>query len=263
MYIISPASAVFIVTTITIIAAAKIILNHRRFRGGERHYVYKRRARNKKVEGNKVYKIIRTQSPELTRSWRQRLTSESQRSRASADLLPAPPPNLPPDVPGPEPDDPALQPDVLRSKPDDVTPQPDDPGHDNKDEGLQQPSGLLPHLASMSHLYDGPGKQDLVSHGGMGAPSQVSQQSKPDQLANPDFFMKSWRPRVPLITHIYRTETKEDDKKNFYFCHALLAGDRPNPDQATALSWDSAAEEAAIALSPLSAQSKDRETPVK
>ena len=118
----------------------------------------------------------------------------------------------------------------------------------------------------MSHLYDGPGKQDLVSHGGMGAPSQVSQQSKPDQLANPDFFMKSWRPCVPLITHIYKTyrsEKKEDDKKNFYFCHALLAGDRPNPDQATALSWDSAAEEAAIALSPLSAQSKDRETPVK
>ena len=62
MYIISPASAVFIVTTITIIAAAKIILNHRRFRGGERHYVYKRRARNKKVEGNKVYKIIKRQN---------------------------------------------------------------------------------------------------------------------------------------------------------------------------------------------------------
>ena len=118
----------------------------------------------------------------------------------------------------------------------------------------------------MSHLYDGPGKQDLVSHGGMGAPSQVSQQSKPDQLANPDFFMKSWRPRVPLITHIYKTyrsEKKKDDKKNFYLCHVPLAGDKLSSDQATALRRDSAAEETANALSPLGAQSKDHETPVQ
>ena len=67
MYVISPASAVVIVTTITIIAAAKIILNHRRFRGGERHYIYERRARNKKVEGNLVYKIIERQNS-LTRT---------------------------------------------------------------------------------------------------------------------------------------------------------------------------------------------------
>ena len=131
---------------------------------------------------------------------------------------------------------------VFLVSPDDPGPEPDDLSQndddDDVDSGLQHPGGLLPPLASVSHLYGDLGEQDLAQHSGMEALRQVSMQSNPDQLANPDFFMyknagELWRPCVPVISYIKRASRAETTTSKTSIAAYWLA---TKPDQAKLLS---------------------------
>ena len=101
---------------------------------------------------------------------------------------------------------------------------------------IDKPGGSPSHyLASVSHLYDGPGESDLVLPGDTEALSQVSKPSSPDQLANPDFFHENRRGSSKTLpwtnnTIVQEGRNRDDNTKNF-----SLAGD--NQSQAAAAHW--------------------------
>ena len=101
---------------------------------------------------------------------------------------------------------------------------------------IDKPGGSPSHyLASVSHLYDGPGESDLVLPGDTEALSQVSKPSSPDQLADPDFFHENCRGSSKTLpwtnnTIVQEGRNRDDNTKNF-----SLAGD--NQSQAAAAHW--------------------------
>ena len=129
----------------------------------------------------------------------------------------------------------SVQPDDHALQPDDPALQPDDNDHDEPAENLQQPGGSPPPPASVSHPYDGPVQQGLVLLSATEASSQVSQQSYPETLANPDSFhgnhrgVLETRPLTNINISQKSNRSREDDNKNFSLdsdnlnCGAMIA----------------------------------------